>query len=210
MLDKKITAEIEGDNNLVIQGIKDSAITVNLNDNDEVRKLLMDFQEQIAQLPTNILDMLKTEEGVIDETLKGIRLHLSMGLVIPELRPDLRETTFKVAITNFIKTHRFCHQPYFKLSKPVVFMPGTEPADTFTILPHKYSQAEFPSKLEYGQHINADFGVVKNQIEVYRTLDDGESYIQAFCNTTLGELFSSNKYLITDYLKSYDEFMAKW
>ena len=210
MLDKHIKAEVQGNGNITIQGVEGSTITINPSNTEEVIAFLIKFQDIISSLPTKILNMLKTNESSFDEKVKGVKIHLSMGLILPELNPEERDATLKVYITNLEKIHRYCHQPYFKLSKPVKFSKGSAPHDTFVLFQNEYSKIQFPKRLEFGQQLIADFQLVKNQFILYEQLDDGESYIQAFCSTTLGELYSSNKYIISKFIKDYNQFMGEW
>ena len=205
-----IKANIEGNGNIVIQGISDSTITLDPGNYAEVRTFLINFQDQISSLPIAVLNMLKTEDHPFGEEIKGIKINLSLGAVIPELRPERRTATFKVYITNLEKIHRYCQVPYFKVSKPVIFSKGTPPHDTFVLFQNEHSKTIFPRRLEFGEQVISDFDIVHGQFEFYNQLDDQESYIQAFVATTLGELYSSNQYLISKFIKEYKAFMAPW
>jgi len=210
MLDKHIEAEVQGNGNITIQGVEGSTITINPSNTKEVTEFLTKFEDIISSLPTKILNMLKTDESSFEKDVNGVKIHLSMGLVIPELAPEKRDATFKVYVTNLEKIHRYCNQPYFKLSKAVEFSEGTKPHDTFMLFQNDYSDVKFPKRLEFGEQCVADFQIVKNQFKFYKQLDDEESYIQAFCTTTLGELYSSNKYIVSKFIKDYDGFMSEW
>lgn len=210
MLDKNIEAQVTGEGNITIQGIEGSTITINPDNSKEVREFLTNFESIVSELPTKILNMLKTDEKSFDKDVKGVKIHLSMGFTIPELAPDRRDATFKIYITNLERIHRYCHKPYFKFSKPVEFLAGSTPNDTFSLFQDQNSNIKFPIRLEFGEQVVADFMIVKPQFKYYNQLDDNDSYIQAFCSTTLGELYSSNKYLISDFIKNYDEFMEEW
>ena len=211
MFNKDISAEVTGDNNVVIQGLKDSNVTINLNDPEEIRSFLIDFQNEIKNLPLNIIKMMKDRNDNSDETLSGARLFLDTGVVLKERVPHLSEVTLKLKLTNFQKPYRFYHNPYFKLSKPIVFLKDTPPQDTFMLLPHEFRQVQnFPKKMEFGELLIVDYQINQNTIDVYKQLDDGESFIQAFIENTLGELYSSNPLNLTEFIGGYEKTITEF
>lgn len=207
MFNKEIKTEIKGDGNIVIEGISNSTIIVNPNNAKELRDFLISFQEELAKLPTEILNKLKTDENDIKVDVKGIKMHLSLAHLFPNMGMRGRSIAYSVTITNFEKIHRYFKQPYFKLSKPFK-LGDMEPQDTFYILQNEISKVSYPKRLEFGEQMSDTFKFEAAQLEIFNQINDGEQYLQAFAMTTLGELFSSNKYLVSELITEYTEFMG--
>jgi len=206
MFNNEIKTEINGDGNIVIEGISNSTITINPNNSEELRNFLISFQDKLATLPAEILNKMKTNENDIELDVKGIKMFLGLSFMFPDMRMEGRQAAYSLTITNFEKIHRYLKTPYFKLSKP--FKIGVmEPQDTFYLMPHDISKIQYPNRLEFGEQMSDTFQFKQAQLQIFEQLTEGEQYIQAFANTTLGELFTSNKYLISELLTKYEEFM---
>lgn len=198
-----ITTNVTGNGNITINGISNSTVTVNPNDSNEVSKFLKDFNDKLDSLPIEILEQLKAKQE--SDNTKGSKVDIDIGIVLPVYNPAQRKVTLKVSITNMNREQRFYNAPYFKLSDKVEFIKGASKQDTFLLFP--ISDIPTPLKLEYGERITIDFDVPPQQLEYYKQLDNGKDFIQVFVPTTLGELHSSNKLIITEFIKSYKDFM---
>lgn len=58
MFNNKREASLDGNGNIVIQNSDNSSITVNLEDSVGIRKLLVDLQHDISNLPLKIIQEL--------------------------------------------------------------------------------------------------------------------------------------------------------
>jgi hypothetical protein len=77
--------------------------------------------------------------------------------------------------------------------------------DTFIMIDDT-GESSFPARLEYGQPVSASYPIKDGLIENYKQVlsEDPEAFIQCFVNTTVGELFESNKYKISEILKTLE------
>src|SRR5690606_20547891 len=100
---------------------------------------------------------------------------------------------FGLTITNLTKEHRYFNQPFFKVTPKFEIKEGLE-HDTFVMIPENNN--EFPVRLEYGQPAYYDYEIKDGAYEMYKKLleKDEDASIQAFSNTTVGELYESNKF----------------
>lgn len=192
-------AEVTGDGNVVIQDADNSEITINTNNPEEIRKFFIDFQNKLSEIPKEILDMMesKNPNDVVIEI--GANVYLSLNL---EMIPGQGITgiSFGVTITNLTKGNRFFNAPFFKLSVP---FEGN--LDTF-VLTDKMNNIEFPKKLEYGEVVSEVYSIRAASKEMYEKAlaKDLNATLQVTVNTTIGEVFKSNEYKISELLEKFE------
>jgi len=189
------TSHIDGTGNIIIQGITDSTITINPNNSTEVRQLIIDLGTRLSELPKNVLEMLNEKQDINSEIKTGANIQFSL---LADIYPDkeLRKLKFGVSIVSLTKENRFFNRIFFKVSPKFTFKDGVE-MDTFTMEPQQ--QNAFPKKLEYGEPHSLSYEIKDGAFKSYEEIlgKDENAYIQAFCNTTVGELYESNKVLIS-------------
>jgi hypothetical protein len=73
--------------------------------------------------------------------------------------------------------------------------------DTIIMIPE--NDNKFPKRLEYGEPAYLNYEIKSGAYDMYQKLldKDPEAYIQAFDNTTVGELYESNKFSIKELFK---------
>lgn len=105
---------------------------------------------------------------------------------------ELRKLKFGVSIVNLTKENRFFNRVFFKVSPKFTLKDGIE-MDTFTMMPQQ--ENAFPKKLEYGEPHSLTYEIKNMALKSYQEIldKDKEAYVQAFCSTTVGELYESNK-----------------
>lgn len=190
----KNTAHVDGNGNIIIQGVDGATITINPQDTDELRNLIIDFGTKLNDLPKDILEMIKDNQDIKSEATKGANLYLT---VIAELHPyaQHRRLKFGLTITNLTKEHRYFNQPFFKVTPKFEISEGVE-HDTFVMIPEHDNN--FPVRLEYGQVVSYNYEIKDGAYEMYKKMLDKDkgANIQAFTNTTVGELYESNQFSI--------------
>jgi hypothetical protein len=209
MLSKDIKTRIEGNGNILIEGISNSTITINPENGDEIREFLLKFQEDLSQLPTEILNILKTDEEDIKLDVKGVKMFLGLSYLVSNFNMAQRDVAYSLTITNFERTTRFFKRPYFKTSKAIKISDDIGPQDTFYLIPSDFSSVKYPKRLEFGEQLTDSFQFMRAQLQLFEQIGDDEQYIQAFILTTFGELFSSNKYYIKELTEKYTQFMQE-
>ncbi len=203
MFGDKNEAKISGDNNLILQDIQGSVITINLNDQKELREFLINFQSQLGNLPIDILNHLKEHQNLEAAPIVGANLFFTVLAQLNMAPPHRGEELFSLTITNLTKEIRYFSQPYFKTIPPIRMpIPGTENFDSFIMFNRENQQ--FPVRLEYGQVFTLTYPVMPAAIPFFQAIADYGSYMQAFVLTTLGELYSSNQYDIHKFLEQYE------
>lgn len=198
MLNKINKSYIDGDGNVVIQNADHSEITVNLANNDEIRTFLIEFQQQLYQLPTEILNTLKQHLNLENQITVGANIYLTVIAAIAEYGGN--DVMWGITITNLTKEIRYFNRPYFKVSPKFELEPGLE-HDTFLIF--HIEKIDFPVRLEYGQVISLSYKIVKKAFEMFEKNAIPDAYIEAFCGTTVGELYSSNEYKLERFVSDY-------
>jgi len=193
-------AHVDGSGNIVIQGIDGATIIINPDNSDEIRKLIVDFGTKLGELPKDVLEIMEKKQDINAEIKPGANLYLSVVAEIHEYK-EYRKLAFSLTITNLTKENRYFNQPFFKVN-PKFTIFGTK-QDTFVMIPNPNT---FPKKLEYGEPLSVSYeikdGAYKNYNEIL--VEDSEAYIQAFSNTTVGELYESNKFLISKLIKNLE------
>lgn len=208
MFGKKTDAHIDGEGNIVIQDVSNSTITINPDNSEEIKKFLIEFSQRIAELPLEIISILEEKSKEIErDASEGANLHLAVMLEAQE-GIGVRGLSFGVTITNLNKEIRYFNQPYFKVSPMFQLEEGLE-HDTFLMMQRQGLEVTYPCRLEYGQPIQSLFPVNANAFQVFEQNNSEEAFIQAFVTTTLGELYSSNKYLISKFVEDNQSIMNR-
>ena len=188
-------ATIDGNGNIVIQGVKSSSITINPNNSQEIRQLIMDFGNKLSELPTDILRMIEQKQDLNSDIKNGANLYLTVLTELNEFGVGSR-LKFGLSITNLTKENRYFNQPFFKVYPMFEVKLGIE-HDTFVMFPEQGNV--FAKKLEYGEPYSVSYEIKAGAYQMYDSImkkDEGGAYIQAFVSTTVGELYESNKFSI--------------
>ncbi len=188
-------AKIDGNGNIVIQGVEGATITINPNNSQELRQLIMDFGAKLSDLPADILKMIEQKQDLNSEIKNGANLHLTVLTELHEFGGGSR-LKFSLTITNLTKENRYFNQPFFKVFPMFEVKKGVE-HDTFVMFPEQGNV--FAKKLEYGQPFSVTYEIKPGAYQMYEGImkkDKEGSYIQAFTSTTVGELYESNKFSI--------------
>lgn len=202
MLDKITESYIDGNGNIVIQNADNSKITINVSDNNEVRKFLIQSQDKLSQLPTEILNQLKAHLDLEKEITIGANIYLTVIAAISDYGKN--NVLWGVTITNLTKEIRYFNRPYFKVTPTLKLDEGLE-HDTFLMFPNE--RIDFPVRLEYGQVVTLTFSIVPNAFAAFKESASPEAYIEVFCGTTVGELYSSNQYKLEKFVSEYMSIM---
>lgn len=199
MFNNKREATIDGNGNIVIQNSDNSSITVNLGDPVGIRKLLVDMQHDISNLPLKIIQELM-EHNKSDEIPSGANVYLSLNIMFETIgnKPtgNIAGVSFGVSVTNTTKEQRYFYEPSFKVSIPM-----DNRLDTFIMTDKHPHNPQFPKRLEFGEPFTAYYNIA--DLRLFKTLveKDENVTITAVVNTTLGEVFFSNPYYLKDLLK---------
>ena len=191
-------AEVKGDGNVVIQDADNSEITINTNNPEEIRKFFIDFQNKLSEIPKEILDMMESKNPNDVAIEIGANVYLSLNLeIIPG--HDITGISFGVTITNLTKENRFFNAPFFKLSVP---FEGN--LDTFALTDKVYN-IQFPKKLEYGEVVSEAYSIRAGSKEMYEKAlaKDPEATLQVTVGTTIGEIYKSNEYKLSELLSKF-------
>lgn len=199
MFNNKREATIDGNGNIVIQNSDNSSITVNLGDPVGIRKLLVDMQHDISNLPLNIIQELM-EHNKSDEIPSGANVYLSLNIMFETIgnKPtgNIAGVSFGVSVTNTTKEQRYFYEPSFKVSIPL-----DNGLDTFIMTDKHPHNPKFPKRLEYGEPFTAYYNIADLKLFKRLVEKDENVTITAVVNTTLGEVFFSNPYYLKDLLK---------
>lgn len=186
-------AHIDGNGNIVIQGVDGATIIINPDNSKELRQLIMDFGSSLTDLPKEILKMIQEHQDVNSEVENGANLYLT---VLAEMNMSgYKRLKFGLTITNLTKENRYFSQPFFKIYPKFEFSKGFE-HDTFIMFPE--TNNNFPKKLEYGEQVSYSYEIKDGAYDMYQSILDKDetANIQAFSNTTVGELYESNQFSI--------------
>ncbi|OJV19242.1 MAG: hypothetical protein BGO21_21375 [Dyadobacter sp. 50-39] len=198
-------ARITGDGNLLIQDVHGSTITINLNDDLEVRTFLINFKNEIRALPTDILTAIKDHQNLENAPVVGANLYLTMILKARLAPPHHAEAKFGLSITNLTKEIRYFSQPYFK-TDPRLEMPGADNGDAFIMF--EAEQKNFPIRMEYGEVVSLVYDIGPDIMPFFRNIAQEGAYMQAFISTTLGELYTSNQYEVQRLVLDFERIRA--
>ena len=190
-------AEIDGNGNVVIQDADNSEITINMNNPEEIRKFLIDFQNSLSSIPKTILELMESKNTNDVQIETGANVYLSLNFMV--LPGVVNGISFGVTITNLTKENRFFNAPFFKLS-----VPFEKDLDTFAMI-ETNNKIVFPKKLEYGEVVSESYTIKANSRDIYDKVIaiDNNSTIQAIVSTTIGEIYKSNEYRIDKLLDNF-------
>ncbi len=188
MFETNNETQITGDNNLVIQDIQGSTVTINLNNPKELRDFMIKFQNELIKLPLNILEKLKEHQQLEIPPTVGANLYLTVLVMVPLGGSfSIIGKKLSVTVTNLTKEIRYFNKPYFKSHPQLPIQ--TEQFDSFILL----DQENYPFRLEYGEVKSLQYELKPKLIEDFSRISTADGYIEAFINTTVGELYSSNR-----------------
>lgn len=190
-------AEIDGNGNVVIQDSDNSEITINMNNPEEIRKFFIDFQQQLKSIPKTIIELMESKNTNEIQIDSGANVYLSLNfLMTPGIVTGI---SFGVTITNLTKENRFFNAPFFKLS-----IPFEGNLDTFAMT-DTISKISFPKKLEYGEVVSEGYLIRLNSKEIYDKVIaiDKDATIQVITSTTIGEIYKSNEYKVSQLLENF-------
>lgn len=181
-------SRIDGDGNIVIQDSNNSTITINANNPEEIRKFFIEFQNQLQDLPFEILELMESKNTNKIEIDNDANIYLSFNLLTSGYG-DM-EYALGVKITNLTKEIRFFNSPFFKTSEII-----ENEMDTF-VMTDAIQGARFPKRLEYGEVVSETYRIKLGITEILDKVlaKDKDAYVQAISSTTLGEVYKSNKY----------------
>jgi len=190
-------AEIDGNGNIVIQDADKSEITINSNNTAELKKFLIDFQTKLNEMPKEIIDLMESKDLNKVTPENGANIYLSLNFLVQP--STINGIAFGVTITNLTKENRFFNSPFFKFSTP---FEGN--ADTFKMV-EVLNNIVFPKKLEYGEVVTELYPIRPQSKEIYDKLleKDKDATIEAIVTTTVGEIYSSDEYKISDLLENW-------
>lgn len=193
-------ANVDGNGNIVIQGNDKTEITINADNPEEIRKFLIDFQNQLNKLPTKILELMESKNPNEVEIEKGANIYFALNIVVSTMGGGIQGISFGVTITNLTKENRYFNSPFFKFSTE-----DEEGLDTF-ILMNRSNNISFPKKLEYGEVVTKDYPVQLGAKEIFEKVysKDNDATLKVIANTTLGEVYNSNEYKVERIIKHFD------
>ncbi|WP_324024575.1 hypothetical protein QSV08_15320 [Maribacter sp. BPC-D8] len=201
MLDNKNEATIDGDGNIVVQNVTGSTITINPNNSEELKEFLIDFSKKISELPLEVTKLIEEKsKGMDKEFEKGANLYLT---ILGEFSSYQGVgVSFGTTITNLTREIRYFNQPYFKVFPKFKLGKGIE-HDTFFMKQRDHSPTQYPYRLEFGQTVDSAYPIIQGGYEMFLENVSEEAYIQAFVTTTVGEIYSSRKYMISKLISEY-------
>lgn len=206
MLDNKNDATIDGDGNIVIQNVSGSTITINPNNSDELQSFLIDFSKKLSELPLEITKIIEEKsKGMDKEFEKGANLYLTILGEFSDMKGV--GVSFGTTITNLTREIRYFNQPYFKVFPKFKLDKGIE-HDTFFMKQRDHSQVQYPYRLEFGQTVDSGYPIIQGGYEMFLENMSDEAYIQAFVTTTVGEIYSSRKYMIIKLISEYQSIIG--
>lgn len=199
MFNNKREATLDGNGNIVIQNSDNSSITVNLGDSVGIRKLLVDLQHDINNLPLKIIRELMAHNKS-DIIPSGANVYLSLNIMFETIgnKPtgNIAGVSFGVSVTNTTEEQRYFYEPSFKVSIPL-----DSGLDTFLMTDKHPHNPLFPKRLEYGEPFTVYYNIADLMLFKSLVEKDENVTITAVVNTTLGEIFVSNPYKLKDLIK---------
>jgi len=191
-------ASIDGNGNILIQGNDNSDITINVDKPEEIRQFIIDFQNQLNQLPYKILELMESKNPNDVEIEKGANIYFALNVGISTTGGGIEGISFGVTITNLTKENRFFQAPIFKLSTEF------NGNDTFALMDRTHN-VNFPKKLEYGEVVTEVYPLRSGSKLVFEEVykNDPDSTLKVIVNTTVGEIYHSNEYKIKRIIEHF-------
>jgi hypothetical protein len=197
----KNTAHIDGNGNIVVQGIDGTEMTIHPENPGALKQLVIDLGEKINELPTDVLKVIEENQDINAEIKTGANLYLTT--LVEKVNYNQASLKFGLTITSLTKENRYFNQPFFKVKPKFEIKEGVQ-NDTFVMFPEQGKA--FPKKLEYGEPLSVSYKLEPVIKVCQRLLEkDDKAYIQGFVSTTVGELYESNAFSIKkmfEYLNS--------
>ena len=193
----KNNASIDGNGNVIIQNADKSEIIINMDNSNEIKKFLIDYQQKLDTLPSEILKLM-LEKNTNDIELKlDANIYLGLNLLIASESEE--GISFGITITNLTRENRFFNAPFFKFS---VTLDGS--IDTFS-LTEAIHQIHFPKKLEYGEVVSQAYLIRPPMKSIFEKAIaiDSDATILAIASTTIGEIYKSNEYKVSQLLENF-------
>ena len=207
MLDRNevVSAQVNGDGNIVIQNSDNTTIIIDTKDIVELRKQISNLQEQLNTLNPEILQVM--QEKIKDAGTENLpkvdaNIYFSIDFITDGMK---RGMGFSITITNLTKEHRYFTQPSFNLNHPY------KGADSFVLTTPLGNAPSFPIRLEYGQPITVSFIIGQGQIAFSKEVlsQDADAAIAVVSSTTVGEIYRSNEHTLKHILESYAKIMGR-
>ena len=207
MLDRNevVSAQVNGDGNIVIQNSDNTTIIIDTKDIVELRKQISNLQEQLNTLNPEILQVM--QEKIKDAGTENLpkvdaNIYFSIDFITDGMK---RGMGFSITITNLTKEHRYFTQPSFNLNHPY------KGADSFVLTTPLGNAPSFPIRLEYGQPITVSFIIGQGQIAFFKEVlsQDADAAIAVVSSTTVGEIYRSNEHTLKHILESYAKIMGR-
>jgi hypothetical protein len=196
-------AEIDGNGNIVIQNTDNSTIIINKDNPEEIRKFFIDFQNQLSEIPKQIIDLMEAQNPNQVVTT-GANIYLGLVFMSETLygKPtgNIEGISFGVTITNLTKESRYFNAPFFKLSVP--FETGL---DTFAMINIVGQSINFPKKLEYREVASQNYLISASSKQIYdkAIANDPNATVQVIVSTTIGEVYKSTEYSVAKLLENF-------
>lgn len=207
MLDKQetISAQINGDGNIVVQNSDNTTITIDMSNIVELRKQISNLHNVISIFDPEILHIMqqKISETGIDKLPKvDANIYFSIDFITNGIG---RGMGVSVTITNLTKEHRYFSQPTFHLSHPF------NGADSFILTTPIGNPSQFPVRLEYGQPVTISYSIGNGQISFLRKVinQNENASLSVVSSTTVGEIYRSNEHSIREILTFYSNIVGK-
>lgn len=207
MLDKQetITAQINGDGNIVIQNSENTTITLDTNNIVELRKQISNLHNIVSKFDPKILQVMQqkiVEAGVDNLPKVDANIYFSIDFISGGVG---RGMGVSVTITNLTKEHRYFTQPTFHLSHPF------KRADSFVLTTPIGNPTQFPVRLEYGQPVTILYSIGNGQISFLRDVinQNENASLSVVSSTTVGEIYRSNEHSIREILTLYSNIVGK-
>jgi|GEM_PF-1109279 len=194
---------IDGNGNIVVQNVDGSTIIINPDNTDELKTLIINLGDKLGNLPQNVLEMINKKQDLNKPIEKGANVYLTV-LIRTTGYGNSYTFRFGLTITNLTNEVRYFNQPFFKVNPAFQLKEGFK-HDTFVMIDDT-GESNFPARLEYGQPISASYPIKDGIIENYKQIlaEDEDAFLQCFVNTTVGELFESNKLKVSDLLRTLE------
>ena len=207
MLDKQetISAQINGEGNIVVQNSDNTTITIDMNNIVELRKQISNLHKELSIFDPKILQVMqhKIVEAGIDKLPEiDANIYFSLDFITNGIE---RGMGMSVTITNLTKEHRYFTQPTFHLSQPF------KGADSFILTTPIGNPTQFPARLEYGQPVTVHYSIGNGQISFLREViaQNEKASLSVVSSTTVGEIYRSNEQPIREIISYYEKIYGK-
>lgn len=125
-----------------------------------------------------------------------LKVSLYSSFIVGNFGHQNNGPVIKIRITNTIQgTYRYFYEPSFRITIPLDGADGLH-------LTNIQNPTKFPIKLEYGEEYEISYELARSQISLWTRLGE-DCEIYAFCSTTLGEKFESNKTKVKSIIDSF-------